>query len=58
MVDSCPSWEENRLNLAKDAFIQIADETDGIVDVEFDVVSCGISSPLIVRNKVGTSEWL
>lgn len=58
VVDSCPSCLENRLNLAKDAFTQIADETDGIVDVEFDVVSCGITSPLIVRNKVGTSEWL
>ena len=57
-MDSCPSCKENRLNLAKDAFTQIADEKDGIVDVEFDVVSCGISSPLIIRNKVGTSEWL
>lgn len=57
-MDSCPSCDDNRLNLAKDAFTQIADEVDGIIDVEFDVTSCGITTPLVVRNKVGTSEYL
>ncbi|KEZ42880.1 Uncharacterized protein SAPIO_CDS5311 [Scedosporium apiospermum] len=57
IVDSCPSCLENRLNLFEDAFKQIADPVDGIVDVTFDVVSCGLSSPLIVRSKIGTSRW-
>ncbi|SPO05196.1 related to extracellular cellulase CelA/allergen Asp F7-like, putative [Cephalotrichum gorgonifer] len=57
VVDSCPSCLENRLNLSEDAFVKIADKADGIVDVEFDVVSCGLNSPLIIRNKIGTSRW-
>ncbi|KAK0648882.1 RlpA-like double-psi beta-barrel-protein domain-containing protein-containing protein [Cercophora newfieldiana] len=57
ITDSCPSCAPNRLNLYEDAFRQIADPSDGIASVEFDIVSCGIGSQLWVRNKVGTSRW-
>ncbi|KAK0730229.1 RlpA-like double-psi beta-barrel-protein domain-containing protein-containing protein [Lasiosphaeris hirsuta] len=57
IVDSCPSCQQNRLNLFDDAFRKIGDPTDGIIPVTFDIVSCGITSPLWVRNKVGTSKY-
>ncbi|CAI4219576.1 unnamed protein product [Parascedosporium putredinis] len=57
IVDSCPSCLENRLNLFDDAFRQIADPVDGIVDVTFDIASCGLDTPLIIRNKIGTSRY-
>ena len=57
IVDSCTSCENNRLNLFNDAFQRIAGGTGRILDVEFDVVSCGINEPIMVRNKVGTSRW-
>jgi len=44
--------------LYEDAFRKIANPSDGIANVEFDIVSCGIGSQLWVRNKVGTSKYL
>jgi len=56
--DSCPSCKENRLNLHSGAFDRIADKNQGIADVSFDVVSCGITTPITLKNKEGTSRWL
>lgn len=58
IVDSCTSCANNRLNLFSDAFRRIAGtDKGGIIDVEFDVVSCDIEDPIVVRNKVGTSRY-
>ena len=58
IVDSCTSCANNRLNLFSDAFRRIAGtDKGGIIDVEFDVVSCEIDDPIVVRNKVGTSKY-
>ncbi|KAK1835008.1 RlpA-like double-psi beta-barrel-protein domain-containing protein-containing protein [Podospora conica] len=58
IVDSCTSCANNRLNLFSDAFRRIAGtDKGGIIDVEFDVVSCEINDPIVVRNKIGTSRY-
>jgi expansin (peptidoglycan-binding protein) len=43
--------------LYQDAFRAIANPSDGNVSVTWTFVPCGISSPLFVRNKSGTSKW-
>lgn len=58
VVDSCPNCPKNRLNLFSDAFAQIASIQDGIVQVEYEPVSCGINAPLTLRTKAGSSKWL
>ncbi|KAK0611050.1 RlpA-like double-psi beta-barrel-protein domain-containing protein-containing protein [Immersiella caudata] len=49
VTDSCPSCAQNRLNLYEEAFRQIANPNDGIANVEFDIVNCGINSQLWSR---------
>ncbi|KAK8013835.1 hypothetical protein PG990_007131 [Apiospora arundinis] len=58
IVDICTPCEATRLNLFQDAFAQLADLSQGIIDVAYTYVPCGISgTPLRLRNKEGTSAW-
>src|SRR3569833_673710 len=57
VVDECPSCPENRVNLYKEAFVQIGEVTDGTVNVEWNIVSCNVKSPIILLNKTGTSKY-
>lgn len=57
VVDKCPECDSNKLDLFQNAFEQIGDTSDGIIDITWDFVSCGITTPLTVRNKSGTSAY-
>ncbi|KAH8882334.1 barwin-like endoglucanase [Thozetella sp. PMI_491] len=57
VTDSCPSCTKNRLNLFSDAFSQIANPNDGIINIQYEPVSCHLSSPLVLRTKEGSSRW-
>ncbi|OCK85452.1 carbohydrate-binding module family 63 protein [Lepidopterella palustris CBS 459.81] len=57
IVDQCPGCGTNHLDLFPDAFSALADPGKGVIDVTWDIVPCGISSPLSLRNKEGTSKY-
>ncbi|KAK1673882.1 rare lipoprotein A [Colletotrichum godetiae] len=58
VVDKCPSGCGNgQLDLFSDAFAKLDDPNKGQISVSWEQVPCGITSPLIVRNKEGTSKW-
>lgn len=55
IVDKCPECSEGHLDLFPDAFKAVGG-TDGIVDTSYKFVTCGITSPIILHNKTGTSK--
>ncbi|KAI3550925.1 rare lipoprotein A [Colletotrichum filicis] len=58
VVDKCPSGCGNgQLDLFPDAFAKLDDPNKGQISVSWEQVPCGITSPLIVRNKEGTSKY-
>ncbi|OCK95236.1 carbohydrate-binding module family 63 protein [Cenococcum geophilum 1.58] len=57
VVDECPGCGTNHLDLFPDAFSALANPTLGIINVSWDIVPCGITSPLRLRNKEGTSRY-
>lgn len=57
VVDKCPGCGENHLDLFPEAFEQLAAESEGIIEIEWEVIECGITTPLSIRNKSGTSEY-
>lgn len=57
IVDECPGCGTNHLDLFPDAFSALANPTIGIINVTWDIVPCGITSPLSLRNKEGTSQY-
>ena len=40
-----------------DAFAKLADPSKGIINVDWDFVPCGITSPIQLKNKSGTSKF-
>lgn len=56
IVDQCPECNAGHLDLFPDAFKAVGG-TDGIVDTSYKFVKCGITSPLILHNKTGTSAF-
>ncbi|KAH7143657.1 RlpA-like double-psi beta-barrel-protein domain-containing protein-containing protein [Dactylonectria macrodidyma] len=56
IVDQCPECDEGHLDLFPDAFTAVGG-TDGVVDTSYKFVKCGITSPLILHNKTGTSAY-
>lgn len=57
IVDQCPECTKGHLDLFPDAFTAVGG-TDGIVDTSYKFVECGISSPITLKNKSGTSaHW-
>jgi expansin (peptidoglycan-binding protein) len=57
IVDQCPECEADHLDLFQNAFTQLADVSKGIIPITWSFVSCGITSPLILKNKEGTSSY-
>ncbi|KAM0194189.1 hypothetical protein ACHAPA_005130 [Fusarium lateritium] len=57
IVDKCPECDAGHLDLFPDAFKAVGG-TDGIVDTSYKFVECGITTPLVLHNKEGTSaNW-
>ena len=56
-VDKCPECPTNKLDLFQNAFEQLAPTSAGIISISYDQVACGITSPIVVRNKVGSSKY-
>ncbi|KAK7432305.1 hypothetical protein QQZ08_001252 [Neonectria magnoliae] len=56
IVDQCPECDAGHLDLFPDAFTAVGG-TDGIVDTSYKFVTCGITSPLYLHNKSGTSAY-
>jgi len=57
VVDKCPECGLNGLDLFQDAFPKIADPSVGKLTVSWTAEACGIGTPLVLRNKTGTSKW-
>ncbi|KAG9195952.1 hypothetical protein G6011_01073 [Alternaria panax] len=56
VTDQCPGCGPNHLDLYPDAFAKLAEPSKGIVPISWDVVPCGITTPLVLKNKDGTSK--
>lgn len=57
VVDQCPGCGPNHLDLFPDAFKKLADPSKGVIPVSWDIVPCGITSPIVLKNKEGTSKY-
>jgi expansin (peptidoglycan-binding protein) len=57
LSDQCPGCGTNHLDLFPDAFAKLAEPSKGIIDVTWSVVDCGITSPITLKNKEGTSKY-
>jgi expansin len=56
-VDECPECETGHLDLFEDAFAQLGPTSAGKIATSYKAVACGISSPLSLHNKSGTSKY-
>ncbi|KAJ4125390.1 hypothetical protein NW768_009007 [Fusarium equiseti] len=57
IVDKCPECDPGHLDLFPDAFKAVGG-TNGIVKTSYKFVECGITTPLVLHNKSGTSaNW-
>lgn len=57
VVDQCPGCGPNHMDLFPDAFAKLADPSKGVIPISWDIVSCGITSPIVLKNKEGTSKY-
>jgi expansin len=57
IVDQCPGCGSNHLDLFPDAFSSLANPSAGIIDVSWTLTPCGITSPIVLKNKSGTSKF-
>lgn len=58
VVDQCPGCGSNHLDLFPDAFNKLSDPSVGVIPVSWNVVPCGITTPIVLKNKEGTSaHW-
>jgi expansin (peptidoglycan-binding protein) len=57
VVDQCPGCGANHLDLYPDGFKKLADPSKGIIPISWDFVPCGITSPIVLKNKSGTSKF-
>jgi expansin len=57
IVDQCPECEKSHLDLFQNGFEQIGTLSAGIIPTSYTFTSCGISSPIVLRNKSGTSPY-
>lgn len=57
VVDQCPGCGNNHLDLYPDGFKALADPSKGIITVDWDFVPCGITDPIVLKNKSGTSKF-
>jgi expansin (peptidoglycan-binding protein) len=57
VVDQCPGCGSNHLDLFPDAFAKLAYPSKGVIPVSWDIVPCGIKTPIVLKNKSGTSKY-
>ncbi|KAL0253339.1 hypothetical protein SLS55_010314 [Diplodia seriata] len=57
VVDQCPGCGTNHLDLFEDAFEVLAEKSAGVIDVAWEVVECGITTAITLKNKEGTSAY-
>ncbi|KAL6708153.1 hypothetical protein ACN47E_003337 [Coniothyrium glycines] len=57
VVDQCPGCGPNHLDLFPTAFSKLDNPNKGIIDVSWDIVPCGITTPIVLKNKEGTSKY-
>ena len=57
ITDECPGCGTNHLDLYPDAFKKLADPSKGVIPISWDFVACGITSPIVLKNKSGTSPY-
>ncbi|GME66001.1 putative extracellular cellulase allergen asp f7- protein [Neofusicoccum parvum] len=57
IVDQCPSCAKNQLDLFQGAFTEIANKSAGKVGISWEFVPCGVSGPIRLKNKEGTSQY-
>ncbi|KAF2184636.1 carbohydrate-binding module family 63 protein [Zopfia rhizophila CBS 207.26] len=57
VVDQCPGCGNNHLDLFPDAFAKLADPSKGVIPVSWSIVPCDITSPIVLKNKEGTSKY-
>ncbi|KAJ4407394.1 hypothetical protein N0V91_003978 [Didymella pomorum] len=57
ITDECPGCGTNHLDLYPDAFKKLADPSKGVIPISWDFVPCGITSPIVLKNKSGTSPY-
>ncbi|KAF5022481.1 hypothetical protein F66182_5453 [Fusarium sp. NRRL 66182] len=56
IVDKCPECARGHLDLFENAFSAVGG-VNGLVNTRWRSISCDITSPLVLRNKEGTSQW-
>ncbi|KAL6233851.1 RlpA-like double-psi beta-barrel-protein domain-containing protein-containing protein [Aspergillus navahoensis] len=57
IVDKCPECAPAHLDLFESAFTTLASASEGQIPISYSFTPCGITSPLILRNKSGTSAY-
>ncbi|KAK7746296.1 hypothetical protein SLS53_002255 [Cytospora paraplurivora] len=57
VVDECPECDVGHLDLFEDAFEQLGSISAGEIATSYTKVACGISSPIVLHNKSGTSAY-
>jgi expansin (peptidoglycan-binding protein) len=57
VTDQCPGCGPNHLDLYSDAFAKLADPSKGVIPVSWSYVPCGITSPLTLKMKSGSSKY-
>ncbi|KAF2630236.1 carbohydrate-binding module family 63 protein [Macroventuria anomochaeta] len=57
IVDECPGCGTNHLDLFEAGFTKLADKAEGVISISWDIVPCGITSPIVLKNKEGTSAY-
>ncbi|KAM0332179.1 hypothetical protein ACHAQA_002454 [Verticillium albo-atrum] len=57
IVDKCPECDEGHLDLFQNAFEKLGTLSAGIISTSYEFVDCGISTPIVLKNKSGTSPY-
>ncbi|KAL2813276.1 RlpA-like double-psi beta-barrel-protein domain-containing protein-containing protein [Aspergillus granulosus] len=57
IVDKCPECGPSHLDLFQEAFTELAPASEGVIPISYSFIPCGIDSPLILKNKEGTSQY-
>ncbi|KAL4806130.1 RlpA-like double-psi beta-barrel-protein domain-containing protein-containing protein [Aspergillus unguis] len=57
VVDECPECSSTHFDLFENAFTTLSEKSAGEISISYTPTSCGISSPLILHNKSGTSAY-
>jgi expansin (peptidoglycan-binding protein) len=57
VVDLCPECQAGHLDLSREAFAEIADISQGRVDITWQVVSPELAGPIAYHFKEGSNQW-